>query len=132
MKRLLILLLGLPTLALNQTVPATCGPKPPSPFTQTEAWAVQVSATEWRTEVLGWVQAPAPICWVPGRVELEYSGSADTPPVDPPEPGPWIEGELEWPMGTPCPEGAHGNCYLSPNKPKVPPAGCTSEFCVTP
>lgn len=67
---------------------------------------------------------------------LQLPANADMP-LDP-EPGPWIEGVdvdevtgAAYKIGDPCPEAAHGNCYLSPNKPKEPPPGCVSEFCVS-
>lgn len=92
------------------TVYAECGPIPPPP-PQTDAWAVRVSDTEWRTEVPGWVKAPEPACWVLGRVELKYEGDAETPGVD--EPTPWVEG-LDFPEGSPCPAEAVAGCWKQP------------------
>lgn len=78
----------------------------------------------------GYVKGEYPNCWVLGLVP--YTGEWHAPELPPTaEAGPWIEGtDPEWPMGTPCPEAAHDNCVPSPNKPKVPPPGCVSEFCV--
>lgn len=78
----------------------------------------------------GYVKGTYPNCWVMGLVP--YTGEWHAPDLPPTaETSPWIEGtDPEWPMGTPCPEAAHGNCYYSPNKPKAPPPGCsTPEFC---
>lgn len=107
-------------------------PAAPAPPPQTDAWALQLSDTAWATEVPGWVEAPAPLCWTLGRVRLVYDPTTnnDSAQTDM-TPGPWIEG-VDYPLGDPCPEAAQGNCYLSPNSPKDPPAGCESDFCVTP
>lgn len=103
-----------------------CPGQPAAPE-QTEAWAVQVTDTAWRTEVPGWFEVPGPTCWMIGRVELEYHG-ASTPQVS--EPGPWLEGS-DYPMGATCPAEAPAGCIPSPNKPRPPPPGCTSEFCTS-
>lgn len=95
-------------------------PKPPLPK-DTEAWAVQVSDTEWRTEVTAWVPAPNPVwpsCWVLGRGDLVYTNDAEEGEPDL-SPGPWIYG-IDYPVGTACPAAALAGCYVPPN-PAVPP-----------
>lgn len=77
----------------------------------------------------GYVKGEYPNCWVLGLVP--YTGEWRAPELPPTaDAGPWIEG-VDYALGDPCPEAANGNCYLSPNSPKDPPAGCVSEFCVT-
>ena len=98
--------------ATAQTPPAaTCGPAPPPP-PETDAWAVQLSDGTWDTLVPGWVAAPAPDCWVLGRVLLTYVNH-DDPQGEPNDttPGPWYAG-LDYPEGEPCPAEALAGCYL--------------------
>lgn len=78
-----------------------------------------------------WVEKPIQVTDCTGKVIhplMEDAHNSTTQTDD--EPGPWLEGS-DYPLGAPCPEAAHGNCYPSPNKPKAPPAGCTSEYCVS-
>lgn len=82
-------------------------PAAPSAPAQTDAWPVQVSETEWRTDVPGWVAAPAPACWKLGRVPLAYYN--DAPEVLEQDPMPWAYG-LDLPAETPCPATAV-SCY---------------------
>lgn len=64
------------------------------------------------TKEEGFVKADYPICWVKGLVPYDGKFRApEGPPIQ--DPGPWIEG-VDYPLDTPCPEAAHGNCYLSP------------------
>lgn len=77
----------------------------------------------------GYVPAPPPVCWVPGLVP--YKGEWNAPEGPPKiEPTAWIDG-VDFPAGAECPKEAPIGCILQPNKPKVAPAGCVSEFCVT-
>lgn len=89
----------------------------------------QADGTWGPTMEQGYIAAEYPACWVPGLVP--YTGKWHAPELPPTaDAGPWIEG-VDYILGRPCPEAAHGNCYPSPYMPKEPPAGCTSEFCVT-
>lgn len=99
------------------TVEATCEdePKPRN----TDAFAVQVSETEWRTEVTAWVAGPGyPNCWVLARGELVYTNEAEEGAPDL-SPGPYVYG-IDYPVGTACPPEALAGCYVPPH-PDVPP-----------
>jgi hypothetical protein len=120
--RLGICLAALATLIVTasaQTPPA-CGAAPPKP-PETDAWAVQLPTGRWITEIPGWVAAPAPVCWVLGRVELKHDGNPPDMPLTT-EPGPWVYG-VDYPLGEPCPPEALGNCFWPPNSPVTPPDG---------
>lgn len=102
------------------TVEATCDDEPMPPLPKgTEAWAVQVSDTEWRTEVTAWVAMPPPACWALGRGELVYTDNEAEAGAPDLAPGPWVYG-VDYPVGTACPAAALAGCYIPPH-PDVPP-----------
>lgn len=94
-----------------------CG-APPAPPLEDNAWAVQISETQWRTEIPGWVVAPFPECWVLGRVELTYPQEVPETTVND-DVGPWVYG-IDYPVGTACPVEAIAGCYVPPH-PEAPP-----------
>lgn len=78
-----------------------------------------------------WVERPVPITDCDGRIlNPPVDDGASTAQTDPTR-SPWLEG-TDYPLGDPCPAEANGNCHPYPNTPREPPAGCGSEFCVTP
>jgi hypothetical protein len=108
-------------------VVATCDdvPKPPLPK-DTEAWAVQVTDIEWRTDVTAWVAVPPPACWALGRGELVYTDNEAEQGAPDLSPGPMVYcldyGTPEKPpMGKACPASARAGCYIPPNAPDVCP-----------
>ena len=80
MKAALVLLALLPNAPTDVRVTmGACGQAPALPAV-TEAWAVQVSDTEWQTYVTAWVRG-TDTCWELGREVLEYHNDAQTPQV---------------------------------------------------
>jgi hypothetical protein len=116
MKRRINAAIALAVLAAPLELNAACPPRP-APPPQDTLWAVQISDTEWRLEVPGWVEVLAPVCWALGRVPLEYTGTDNGTELVTGERSPWIEG-LDYPLGAACPAEALGNCWASRSLPE--------------
>jgi hypothetical protein len=59
-----------------------------------------------------WAEQPVPVVNCDGLQIAPLLEDADTNTTQIEEPGPWVE-DIDYPLGTPCPAAANGNCYAA-------------------